>query len=460
MKNTSKILSIALAAFGLFACTKPSIEPLEGKYPAPVDVSLTSLDKVDIQKYDGFRTIELTLSGQGNTLVVQMVSATYDLKPTTYTPAPSSSSKSGNYNSDYSSFNGRAIELGSIVVSCEGTSYKLSGVLQMNEKERYRVAWEGELVIEPDPEPVKLSKVLSAQSNAANGVNSVSLSLATKEVTSEFDMTTFQTLYKGSGNYASLDIYSADGYLHEGTYKACAVGGQIGEGEFGIGYDASMWGMTMPNWGSCWWTVDNGATSAVKILSGEITVSTKGSKFTIEYNDYANSEIWFVFEGTIEALTAPATDPVEVIALTKVLSATSNLANGTSSVTINLATEGVNVEQGMFGSTYTGTGNYAALDIYSADGMLHEGKYSPCSEGGKIGEGEFGIGWDPGDIFGWGVEMKDWGCCWWTVADGQTSAEKIVSGEITVSKKGEDFVVEYSGDALAFKFEGAIDALK
>ena len=78
-----------------------------------------------------------------------------------------------------------------------------------------------------------------------------------------------------------MDIYSADGTLQPGTYKACAVGGTVGEGEFGIGYDTVFWGMEMKDWGTCWWTVTDGAISAQKVLDGTVTVTKRGNVYTI-----------------------------------------------------------------------------------------------------------------------------------------------------------------------------------
>lgn len=42
-----------------------------------------------------------------------------------------------------------------------------------------------------------------------------------------------------------------------------------------------MWGMTMENWGTCWWTVNDGTTSAEKILDGTLTVEVDGETYTI-----------------------------------------------------------------------------------------------------------------------------------------------------------------------------------
>ena len=42
-----------------------------------------------------------------------------------------------------------------------------------------------------------------------------------------------------------------------------------------------MWGMQFFNWGTCWWTVEDGATSAEKVLDGTINVSVDGDVYTI-----------------------------------------------------------------------------------------------------------------------------------------------------------------------------------
>ena len=75
------------------------------------------------------------------------------------------------------------------------------------------------------------------------------------------------------------------------------MGGTIGEGEFGIGYDTSMWGMDFYNWGTCWWTVTDGATSAQKLTDGTITVTKAGEDYTVIYK---NDSLACRFIGKIE----------------------------------------------------------------------------------------------------------------------------------------------------------------
>ena len=175
--------------------------------------------------------------------------------------------------------------------------------------------WTGTLPFNPDPAPTMLTEVLSAQSNKQNGQNSLTMNLATPGIHQEFDMTTYQQVWVGEGNYLALDIYSDDGYLHDGTYKACAVGGTINPGEFGIGYDTEMqWGdqvYPMYNWGTCWWTVANGAATAEKILDGLVNVTSREEKvdgkdvtiWTISWG--AEYPVEVIFEGAIPALTKP-----------------------------------------------------------------------------------------------------------------------------------------------------------
>ena len=90
-----------------------------------------------------------------------------------------------------------------------------------------------------------------------------------------------ETKIKGNGQVLTIDFYTADGTLAAGTYEACAEGGVVGEGEFGIGYDVEMWGMQMV-WGTCVTPYENDAEGAIqKITDGTITVEVSGDVYTI-----------------------------------------------------------------------------------------------------------------------------------------------------------------------------------
>lgn len=174
--------------------------------------------------------------------------------------------------------------------------------------------WTGTLPFQDDPAPTVLAQVLSAQSNVANGTKSVTMNLATDGISQEFDMSTWTTVWKGEGGYLALDLYSEDGYLHDGNYKACAQGGVINPDEFGIGWDpGDIYGIgyEFKDWGTCWWTVKDGAATATKITDGLVSVTSREEKvdgkdvtiWTIAWG--AQYPVELLFEGAIPALTKP-----------------------------------------------------------------------------------------------------------------------------------------------------------
>ena len=465
MKLIYKIFAAAASILALSSCVESAIEPMTGKYGKPVVYEMNTLASQSVEKGDKYRTFTVELSGDDNTsMTLKMVNDKYFLADGTYTPAPADQAKKNTYivGNGGTTFNNIPVETGSIKVAQGEGTYSFAGILWLADESVIEIKSTVALVYEADPEPVKLSTVLSATSNLANGVQTVTMQLAQDGIYSETDMTTWQTIWHGEGNYLAIDLYSADGYLHEGTYSASAVGGVVGEGEFGIGYDTTVdfgWGpMEMKDWGTCWWSVSNGAATAKKILEGTINVSKKGSKWVIELISGEGKEmIWAKFEGAVDALTDPAlggggnVDDTDYVELTKLLSATKNQGV----LTINMAQEGISstTDPNTWQTIWEGEGNYLAADIYSADGKLYTGEYKACAVGGTVGEGEFGIGYDTTVDWGWGpMEMKDWGTCWWTVADGATSAVKILDGTMTVAMEGDNVVIKLKSSVVNAKF--------
>ena len=475
MKLIYKIFAAAASILALSSCVESAIEPMTGKYEKPVVYEMNTLASQSVEKGDKYRTFTVELSGDNASMTLKMVNDKYFLADGSYTPAPADQAKKNTYivGNGGTTFNNIPVETGSIKVAQGEGTYSFAGILWLADESVIEIKSTVALVYEADPEPVKLSTVLSATSNLANGVQTVTMQLAQDGIYSETDMTTWQTIWHGEGNYLAIDLYSADGYLHEGTYSASAVGGVVGEGEFGIGYDTTVdfgWGpMEMKDWGTCWWSVSNGAATAKKILEGTINVSKKGSKWVIELISGEGKEmIWAKFEGAVDALTDPAlggggnVDDTDYVELTKLLSATKNQGL----LTINMAQDGISstTDPNTWQTIWEGEGNYLAADIYSADGKLYTGEYKACAVGGTVGEGEFGIGYDTTVDWGWGpMEMKDWGTCWWSVSNGAATAKKILEGTINVSKKGSKWVIELiSGEGKEMiwaKFEGAVDAL-
>lgn len=464
MKLIYKIFAVAASILALSSCVESAIEPMTGKYEKPVVYEMNTLASQSVEKGDKYRTFTVELSGDNASMTLKMVNDKYFLADGSYTPAPADQAKKNTYivGNGGTTFNNIPVETGSIkVVQGEGT-YSFAGMLWLADESVIEIKSTVALVYEADPEPVKLSTVLSATSNLANGTKSLTINLGTDGISSTTEPPTWQPVWTGTGNYLALDIYSADGYLHEGTYTASAAGGTINEGEFGIGWDpGDIWniGIAFENWGTCWWDVaDGAATINQKVTEGSVTVTRKGSKWVIELvSGEGKSMLWTKFEGAIDALTDPAlggggnVDDTDYVELTKLLSATKNQGL----LTINMAQDGISstTDPNTWQTIWEGEGNYLAADIYSADGKLYTGEYKACAVGGAVGEGEFGIGYDTTVDWGWGpMEMKDWGTCWWTVADGATSAVKILDGTMTVAMEGDNVVIKLKSSVVNAKF--------
>lgn len=466
MKLLYKILTAAAGLLALSSCVEDAITPLTGKYEKPAAYELNTLKSQSVEKGDKTRTFTVEVSDGNATLNMVFVGDKYFLADGSYTPSPADQAKKNMYivGNGGTTFNNIPVESGSIKVTQGTGSYTFSGILWLADESIVDFKSNVALAYEPDPEPVKLTQVISATSNVANGTNSVTINLGTSDISSTMDPNTWQTVWTGEGNYLAVDFYSADGYLHPGTYKPSAAGGVIAEGEYGIGWDpGDLWGigMVFENWGTCWWTVSNGTTTAEKISSGDIIVEKSGSKYTITYN---HNGLWMTFSGKIEAVDPDGTsgdtgdiDDTEYVELTTLLSATVNQGL----LTINMAQEGISstTDPNTWQTIWEGEGNYLATDIYSADGKLYTGEYKACAEGGTVGEGEFGIGYDTTVDWGWGpMEMKDWGTCWWTVADGATTAEKVLDGTITVAVEGESLVIKLKSSLVNARFTCALAA--
>lgn len=459
MKLIYKIFAAAASILALSSCVESAIEPMTGKYEKPVVYEMNTLASQSVEKGEKNRTFTIELSGDNASMTLKMVNDKYFLADGSYTPAPADQAKKNTYivGNGGTTFNNIPVETGSIKVAQGEGTYSFAGILWLADESVIEIKSTVALVYEADPEPVRLTTLLSATSNVASGTNSLTINLGTDGISSTTDPATWQTVWTGTGNYLALDIYSADGYLHEGTYTASAAGGTINEGEFGIGWDpGDLWGigMVFENWGTCWWDVAGGAaTINQKVTEGSVTVTRKGSKWVIELvSGEGKGMLWTKYEGAIDALTdggnaGGSQDDADYIELTTLLSATKNQGL----LSINMAQDGISstTDPNTWQTTWEGEGNYLAADIYSADGKLYTGEYKACAVGGTVGEGEFGIGYDTEF---WGMQMYDWGTCWWTVADGATSAEKILDGTMTVAMEGDNVVIKLKSSVVNAKF--------
>ena len=133
----------------------------------------------------------------------------------------------------------------------------------------------------PPVQTVELGQFLSLTSYIDYGANLVGMNLASADLVytpADWAAGIYQDSYTGSGNMLKLELYSTDGSVAPGSYKACAVGGTVGEGEFGIGYDG-MWGAS----GTTWYTITDGTPDkGVYVTDGTVDVSVDGGVYTIE----------------------------------------------------------------------------------------------------------------------------------------------------------------------------------
>ena len=204
--------------------------------------------------------------------------------------------------------NGQPAKEGYITVGCRDAVYMVSALI-----DGQSYAWQGSLPFTPDPEPTALSVLQSA--SKSDGL--VTLQLATAGISQEYvevSAGNWQPVWKGEGKYLALDLYSPDGYLHDGKYRASAQGGVVGEGEFGRGWDPGdiyNMGWEFTDWGTCLWTVANGAATATKITGGLVAVSSEEVDdqvvWTISWGEKYPLEV--VFTGAIPDLTKPKASP-------------------------------------------------------------------------------------------------------------------------------------------------------
>lgn len=173
------------------------------------------------------------------------------------------------------------LKSGVITVSKTGSTYDIE---YKDEAAEIWVAYTG--AIEAlDYEKIEYVSLTQAIQVAQTAENVLTLRLASEGVSATWMEDYQYYMFGGTGHYMTLEIYTADGTLAAGTYKACAIPGVIAAGEFGTGYSWDYEyapGMYYTiNSGSTWYTLDNGAESGVFISDGLINVSYEGDVCTL-----------------------------------------------------------------------------------------------------------------------------------------------------------------------------------
>lgn len=453
------LMSVLIAAT---SCSESAIDDLQGIYKAPDDCQFTSAKSVSVDKIDkGLRVFDVNFtSSNGDVLNMKFVGDTYFLAGAAFTPAEAGALKKGNYiigngGSSYtpSGSSAKTINRGQVILGKEGDNYTISGTAWLEDGNVIRLHGGGTLVYEPDPEPIPLSKCLSYNDNNPNGTQSISLVLASEDISSSFNPATFQTVYSGTGNYLAVDFYSTDGRLEPGIYTP-AESSAMSPMTYGKGWDpGDLWGIGImfENWGTCWWTVTDGATEARHIEDGDIKVECTGGVYTISYN---KDGIFFEYKGTIEGMPGEGGGdaPVEYTEIGNFLSAS---VNGTV-LSLQVASDGISLTPNAWGGAdVSGDGKYLKIDLFTADGTLAPGTYTPA-DNTALQSFNFAMGYDPGDLWGIGIDFKNWGTAWMSRADGQESGVNVTDGTIVVEADGSNYVITLTSSAANVRYSGPI----
>ena len=306
MKKITSILALALT-LSWMSCTRESLDTINeindhSSVPEEV-MELTNLTKSLSTWSLDRRYFDLSFTGNGASLDTRLVGFDALLTPGQYVLGADEIGKAILADTKV---NGLPAKEGFITVTQSKGKYIVDAQI-----DGYVFAWTGDLPFTADPDPTVLTVVQQAQANKDGKL--VTMQLATEGISQTMNEN-YQTVWVGEGGYLALDLYSEDGYLHEGSYTASAEGGVVGPGEFGRGWDPGDLyniGWIFTDWGTCWWTVKDGAATAEKITDGLVAVSSREEKV-----DDKDVTIWTIFwgkdypmellfEGAIPALTKP-----------------------------------------------------------------------------------------------------------------------------------------------------------
>ena len=465
MKLIHKIFAAAASILALSSCVESAIEDMTGKYEKPAVHEMNTLVSQSVEKGEKTRTFTVEIAGDNASLTMVMVGDKYFLADGSYTPAPADQAKKNTYivGNGGTTFNNIPVETGSIKVTQGEGTYSFAGILWLADESVIEVKSTVALVYEADPEPVVMKKVASTRNNVKDGGKTVTINLATPDVKKfEFDWVTWSGfLAEGTGQVFSLDLYSTDGYMHEGTYTA-GDSNALAEGQFGTTY--SLFGM-VPNHGTCLWDVNDGVPTPTAITAGTVTVARKGNKWVIEYICGEGKDmIWVKFEGAIDDLTDPSLlgggeveEPFEgetVDNLLNVINYYQQYQGYSNTLALILSTEGVTAVDMTYWYEYKGNGNYLQLEVFTTDGKLAAGTYEVGGENGAFTEGQFNAGYFNSQY------NSASGTFWATVENDVATPEYITDGTVEIKVSGENVIITLKSNTVNVQYTGTIDDFK
>ena len=416
MKKITSLLALGLLL--VLSCEKEgptTINEITDLYNAPAEATVMTLSSAQSTWATDRRYFDLSFNNLSTTLVG------YDAKLAPGQYVIGADQIGGAINTKV---NGQSVSEGFFTVNEKDGQYQITATVNGQV-----YSWTGSLPFSADPDATVLTEVLSAQSNVANGTNSLTINLSTGGFSQEMDWTTWQQVWVGEGGYLALDIYSDDGYLHEGTYTACAEGGVINPGEFGIGWDPGdvyNIGYEFTDWGTCWWTVKDGAATAEKITDGVVNVTKADKVWTITWGSKAPVEIIFV--GEIPAVTKP--DKPDGPAQLDYLYTEDELqpvSDQSGAVVAGVMKHPIHI-------TDKGGNEVAYLELLMAEGETnYEGSYPSTSYASQAGQ--MADGWEF-DGTAWGMGMMSGGS-YYINAEGEKALLYAGTATVMVTKVAE-----------------------
>ena len=345
---------------------------------------------------------------------------------------------------------------GTIVVEQDGDAYKLtinSTVL--------KATYTGKLEALPEPEQpeqpatpageVEFTQLLScgAQAQYTQAV----ITLATDGVSSSFDMTTYQTVYTGTGKIFNLTIH-AEGfdtetpYIPVGTYNADAES-----------VNPFTWQITggMPEynmyWGTMLYDVVDGVATRVDVTEGTVKVTAKGDVYTLVYENGDNK---FTYTGQLTGLVAPPQPETPAVEFTQLLSCGTQAQYAQAVIT--LATDGVSSSFDMttYQTVYTGTGKIFNLTIH-AEGFDTETPYIPVGTYNADAESVNPFTWQ---ITGGMPEYNMyWGTMLYDVVDGTATRIDLTEGTVEVTAVEDVYTLVFETGGEKYTYTGQLTGI-
>lgn len=105
---------------------------------------------------------------------------------------------------------------------------------------------------------------------------------------------------------------------------------------------------------------------------------------------------------------------------------------------------------------YSGEGLYLDLEIFCADGVLEPETYK-ISDNSEANS--FRAGWDPGDIYGIGIDFENWGTCLHQLRPDGETVKHVTDGMVTVEKNGEIYNLKIISSVISAVYSGKLQGI-